>query len=170
MHRYLVALGSNMRLPGVGGPRHVLDEAIRRIEDSGARVEKRSRTISSRPIGPSSRTYANGAAQIASPLDPPEFLAMLQGIERDLGRTRRGAAWRARTIDLDIVLWDGGAWHSEHLAIPHPRFRERPFVLAPLAEIAPGWRDPDSNLTARQLFARLTRPHPLPRCAPWSGP
>ncbi|UVI39614.1 2-amino-4-hydroxy-6-hydroxymethyldihydropteridine diphosphokinase [Qipengyuania spongiae] len=159
-----------MRLPGVGGPRHVLDEAIQRIEDSGARVEKRSRTISSRPIGPSSRTYANSAAQIASPLDPPGFLAMLQGIERDLGRTRRGAAWRARTIDLDIVLWNGGIWRSDRLAIPHPRFRERRFVLGPLAEIAPCWRDPESHLAARYLFARLTRPNPLPRCAPWSGP
>jgi 2-amino-4-hydroxy-6-hydroxymethyldihydropteridine diphosphokinase len=58
-------------------------------------------------------------------------------------------------LDLDIVLWSGGAWASPGLTIPHPRFRTRQFVLGPAASIAPTWRDPLSGLTLRQLAYRL---------------
>ena len=108
-------------------------------------------------MGPSLRRYANGAAIIAGDLNPPETLESLQAIEESFGRERRGQRWRSRTLDLDIVLWTGGAWHSSHLSIPHPLFREREFVLCPAAEIAPRWRDPVSGLTLRQLTSRTFR-------------
>jgi 2-amino-4-hydroxy-6-hydroxymethyldihydropteridine diphosphokinase len=57
-------------------------------------------------------------------------------------------------LDLDIVLWSGGAWSSPDLTVPHIAFRERGFVLDPAAAIAPAWRDPVSGLTLRQLAAR----------------
>jgi 2-amino-4-hydroxy-6-hydroxymethyldihydropteridine diphosphokinase len=60
-------------------------------------------------------------------------------------------------IDLDIVLWSGGVWGDDRLTIPHPAFRSRRFVLDPLGEIVPDWRDPLTQLTVRQLAARLTR-------------
>jgi 2-amino-4-hydroxy-6-hydroxymethyldihydropteridine diphosphokinase len=87
---------------------------------------------------------------------PPALLRRLKAIERDFGR-RRGRVWGARVIDLDIVLWSGGAWGDSRLTVPHPRFRGRDFVLAPLAEVAPDWRDPVTGLSIRQLAARLRR-------------
>ena len=86
-----------------------------------------------------------------------ETLEHLQSIEEKFGRERRGQRWRARTLDLDIVLWSGGAWHSTTLSIPHPLFREREFVLRPAAEIAADWRDPVSGHTLRQLARRSFR-------------
>jgi 2-amino-4-hydroxy-6-hydroxymethyldihydropteridine diphosphokinase len=153
-HRYIVALGSNMRLSGVGGPRAVLGAAIESLADSEMDVLAVSQTIASEPVGPSQRRYANAAVLISSPLSPPDMLALLQAVEREFGRKRRGQPWRARTLDLDIVLWSGGIWVSPDLAIPHPAFRERPFVLTPAALVAPRWRDPLTGLTLRQLAAR----------------
>ena len=153
-HRYIVALGSNMRLSGAGGPRAVLDAAIEALADDELDVLAISPTITSAPVGPSQRRYANAAVLVASQLSPPDMLALMQKVERKFGRKRRGQRWRARTLDLDLVLWSGGIWVSPDLAIPHPAFRERPFVLAPVAKIAPRWRDPLTGLTLRQLAAR----------------
>ncbi len=157
VHRYLVALGSNRRLPGVGRPRAVIAAALCEMRRSGWAVEAISRTVDSAPVGPSQRRYANAAAVIAGSLDPPRALAALQEVETALGRVRRGARWRARTLDLDLVLWDGGVWMGPALTIPHPLFRQRDFVLGPAASIAPEWRDPATGRTLRQLAARLTR-------------
>ncbi len=99
---------------------------------------------------------------IATSLMPEALLARLQAIERAFGRKSRGARWTARVLDLDLVLWSGGAWSSTALTIPHPRMRDRQFVLAPAQAIAADWRDPLTGLTVRQLRARLTRANPLP--------
>lgn len=153
MHRYLIATGSNMRRPGVGGPRRVLERVPALLQEQGAIIVAQSSIIASAPLGPSLRTYANGAIVMDSDLAPLPVLAMLQGIESSVGRNRRGSRWRARPLDLDIILWNGGIWRSPDLTIPHPLFRERPFVLGPAAEIAPTWRDPVSGRTLRQLAA-----------------
>ena len=96
-------------------------------------------------------------------LTPPDLLDVLQSVEADFGRRRRGARWRARPLDLDIILWSGGAWASPDLTIPHPLFRERDFVIGPAAQIAPQWRDPVTGLTLRQLAARQRKPGATPR-------
>ena len=153
-HCYLIALGSNRRLPNVGSPRAVLDAAVAELGRQGWQVEAVSRWIDSIPLGPSLRRYVNGAAIIAGDLDPLDALENLQSIEARFGRERRGQRWRSRTLDLDIVLWNGGAWHSSRLTVPHPQFRQRSFVLGPCAEIAPKWRDPVSGWTVRQLAKR----------------
>ncbi|WP_421992943.1 2-amino-4-hydroxy-6-hydroxymethyldihydropteridine diphosphokinase [Qipengyuania sp.] len=153
-HRYLIALGSNRRLPGIGNPRAVLEAAIAALAEEGWHIEVVSGWMASAPVGPSLRRYTNGAAVIAGDLEPAEALASLQDVERGFGRERRGQRWRSRTLDLDIVLWSGGAWHAPDLSIPHPLFRERDFVLRPAAEIAPDWRDPVTGHTVRQLAAR----------------
>jgi 2-amino-4-hydroxy-6-hydroxymethyldihydropteridine diphosphokinase len=69
-------------------------------------------------------------------------------------------------LDLDIILWSEGPWESAGLVIPHPDFRERGFVLDPLDEIAPGWRDPLAHATIRQLRHRLNARRPVDRAAP----
>jgi 2-amino-4-hydroxy-6-hydroxymethyldihydropteridine diphosphokinase len=161
--RYLIALGSNVRHPRFGPPSEVLRAAVAALEREGVDVCRVSPFIRTAPVGPSQRRYANGVVQLASALEPEAMLALLKWIERAFGRRPGGRRWRARVLDLDIVLWSGGCWSSAELTIPHPQFRERGFVLGPAREIEPGWRDPVSGLTLRQLHARLTRPRPLPR-------
>ena len=121
-----------------------------------------SPVIASAPVGPSTRRFANAAMLVDSDLPPPAMLARLKAIERDFGR-RRGRRWGARVIDLDLIGWSGGAWRSPGLTVPHPRWRERRFVLAPLLAIMPGWRDPHTGLSVRRLHARLTAARPLNR-------
>ena len=108
------------------------------------------------PLGPGKRSYANAAALIETDLDPPALLAHLKSVERAYGR-RSARRWGDRPLDLDIIGWSGGIWASQSLSIPHPEFRSRRFVLAPLVEVAPDWRDPVTGLTARQLLARLDK-------------
>jgi 2-amino-4-hydroxy-6-hydroxymethyldihydropteridine diphosphokinase len=77
----------------------------------------------------------------------------MQEIERRLGRipTRR---WGPRVIDIDLVLWGAVEMATDALTLPHPAFRERAFVLAPLAEVAPDAVDPSTGLTVAQLERR----------------
>jgi 2-amino-4-hydroxy-6-hydroxymethyldihydropteridine diphosphokinase len=135
----------------------VLKAALDRLEAEGVRVTAAAPAIETDPIGPSIRRYANSAAVIETDLEPDALLALLKRIERAFGRRPGGQRWRARVIDLDIVLWSGGAYGSADLTIPHPLFRERAFVLAPALAVAPDWRDPLTGATVRQLHARLTR-------------
>ncbi len=141
---YLVAIGSNR----VG--------ARARVAAALPNAMHCSRTITSRPIGPGTRDYANATVMIESDLSPDDLLRNLKAIERAAGR-RPGRRWGDRPLDLDIIGWGGGIWASSALTIPHPEFRKREFVLAPIVEIAPDWRDPVTHLTARQLLARLDR-------------
>ncbi|MCC6926516.1 2-amino-4-hydroxy-6-hydroxymethyldihydropteridine diphosphokinase [Novosphingobium sp.] len=165
-HRYLIALGSNRRHPRFGRPEHVLAAALAALEAHGIKVEALGPTIRSAPIGPSLRRYANGALVAASRLEPDELLDELKAIERRFGRRTGGQRWSSRVLDLDIVLWSGGAWSSPGLTVPHAAFRERLFVLTPALPIAGTWRDPLSGRTLRQITARLTRPRPIPSWAP----
>ena len=160
--RYLIALGSNVRHPRHGPPRAVLQAALHALDRAGLQVEAASRIVETAPLGPSRRRYANAAAIVRTDLEPEAMLRELQRIEHALGRRRTGQRWGARVLDLDIVLWSGGCWSSPGLTVPHALFRERSFVLGPALPIAGQWRDPVSNLTLRQLAARLTMPRRLP--------
>lgn len=164
-HLYLIGLGSNQRHPVLGPPERVLAEAFVALEMTDIDVFAQSHIVSSAPIGPSSRRYANAAAIIASPLNPPALLTRLHEIEAHFGRERRGQPWQARIIDIDIILWSGGMWVSSNpaLAIPHTHMRSRSFVLGPASEIAPDWRDPVSGLALRHLNARDKRRLPAPK-------
>jgi len=160
---YLIALGSNQRHVRFGAPEMVLIAALAELDSKSVKVLSAARIIRSTPLGPSLRRYANGAALVKSKLSPPDLLARLKRIEHKFGRRRSGQRWSARVLDLDLVLWSGGAWSSPGLTVPHPEFRLRSFVLTPAAAIAPRWRDPLTGLSLRQLHARLTRPRPAPR-------
>lgn len=166
-HRYLIALGSNMRHPHHGAPREVIGAAIKALDHGKFSVLAASKVFGTPPLGPSRRRYANAVVMLRTKCDPAEVLHKLQKIERQFGRKRMGQAWGSRVLDLDIVLWNGGAWAADDgeasLVIPHPAFRERAFVLQPAAGIAGAWRDPLTGLTVRQLSARLTKPRPALR-------
>ena len=165
-HRYIVALGSNRRHHRHGGPPQVVAAALMALDRDGLSLVRASRLVASRPLGPSLRTYANAVALVASSLQPDAMLARLKRIEAQFGRRRGGQRWSARVLDLDLVLWGGGAWASERLVIPHPAYRERPFVLGPMRSWGRVARDPLSGLTPAHLHARLTRPRALPKPRP----
>jgi 2-amino-4-hydroxy-6-hydroxymethyldihydropteridine diphosphokinase len=161
----MVGLGSNQRHPLAGRPERVLAQAVDALEMADIDVFAVSPITSSAPIGPSNRRYANAVAILSSALPPPELLDRLQQVEAHFGRQRRGQKWRARVLDLDILLWSNGIWASDDppLAIPHLAMRSRDFVLGPACTIAADWRDPITGLSIRQLFQRLTRAKPLDR-------
>lgn len=151
--RYLIALGSNVRHHRHGLPPMVLRAALADLEDAGLPIERTSHVISTAPLGPSRRRYANAAAILATDLAPDALLRRLKTVERKFGR-RGGRRWASRVLDLDVILWEGGAWNSPGLTVPHLAFRQRRFVLDPAAAIAPSWRDPVTGLTLRQLARR----------------
>ncbi|WOK37277.1 2-amino-4-hydroxy-6-hydroxymethyldihydropteridine diphosphokinase [Sphingomonas sp. C3-2] len=162
---YAIALGSNRAFKGYHKPRHVLAAAIAALRGQGITILALSPIMETAPIGPSSRKFANGAALIETRDTPDALLRRLKALERSFGR-RAGQRWGARTLDLDIILWSGGAWRSPGLIIPHRLYAERLFVLAPLAHVAPRWRDPRNGRHVLQNFKRLERKTPVDRSRP----
>jgi len=150
---YAIALGSNRR------GRHGSPAQIVRAAAAAIGAERLSQVRQTPALGPAGRGFANAVALVASELDPPALLTRLKQVELDFGR-RGGRRWGPRVLDLDIILWSQGAWAGDGLIVPHPEFRRRRFVLQPLAEIVPAWRDPITGATVRQLLSRLTHPHP----------
>jgi 2-amino-4-hydroxy-6-hydroxymethyldihydropteridine diphosphokinase len=141
----------------------VLTAALDRLRREKVTVLHAAPMLQTAPLGPSLRRYANSAAIIETALRPTDLLALLKRIERDFGRRVGGQRWTSRVLDLDVILWSGGSFAAPGLTVPHPLFRERDFVLAPAAAIAPAWHDPITGRTLRQLHARLTRLRTLPR-------
>jgi len=155
---YAIAIGSNRPHHRHGDPAGVVRAAIHALAELGT-VEARSRTLRTAPLGPAGRSFANAVAILETELPPPALLARLKQLERRFGR-RRGRRWGARVLDLDIILWSGGVWAEAGLTVPHPEFRRRRFVLAPLGQIAPHLRDPLTGRTVRQLLHAVDRRFP----------
>lgn len=149
--RVAVALGSNL------GARHrSLEVAVDRLRDvlSDLRVSSFHDTAPV-GVGPQPR-FLNAAAVGLTTLGPRQLLAWLLATELAAGRERPSPG-APRTLDLDLILYGETVVKEPGLTVPHPRFRERAFVLGPLNEIAPGWRDPVSGLTVAELLGRLGR-------------
>jgi 2-amino-4-hydroxy-6-hydroxymethyldihydropteridine diphosphokinase len=102
--------------------------------------------------------YLNAAAVGRCSLPPRDLLSALLGIEQERGRTRPFKD-SPRTLDLDLILYDDLVLSEPDFAIPHPRFRERLFVLEPLASIAPELVDPVSGKTVSELLQALGTGH-----------
>jgi 2-amino-4-hydroxy-6-hydroxymethyldihydropteridine diphosphokinase len=164
-----IGLGAN--LPSfAGAPADTLQAALGALENAGVRVVCRSRLYRSPAHPPSDQPdFTNAVAEVSTALTPAELLALLHTIEAQFGR-RRGAANAARTLDLDLLDYHG-AWAAgpDGPLLPHPRLRERPFVLLPLAEVAPHWRDPQTQQTIEELIAGLP-PHPEVQLEDAPGP
>lgn len=149
-----IALGSNL------GDRDAhLDFAVSRLSQflSDLTVSSRYDTAPVDVVG-DQPTYLNAALVGGTVLDPHALLRELQAIELADGRERPYAN-APRTLDVDLILYGQSIVDELGLVVPHPRFRERAFVLEPLAEVAPDLVDPVTGLTVRALLARLGQ-HP----------
>ncbi|AXF85829.1 2-amino-4-hydroxy-6-hydroxymethyldihydropteridine pyrophosphokinase [Ephemeroptericola cinctiostellae] len=129
-----IGLGANL-----GDAAHTLNAAIHALANAPqTTVQRVSSMYGSAPVGEGADgpNYTNAVAMIDTHLSAHQLLDALQRIESDHGRERshRNAA---RTLDLDILLYDDAILHDERLTVPHPRMIERAFVLLPLSEISP---------------------------------
>lgn len=136
----------------------MIGAAIHALAELGT-VEAKSSLLRTIAMGPAGRSFVNAVVVLDTDLDPSTLLHSLKKLEQGFGR-RAGRRWGPRVLDLDIILWSDGFWSSDGLTLPHPEFRTRRFVLAPLAEAAPGWRDPLSRRSVRQLLHLVDRRRP----------
>jgi 2-amino-4-hydroxy-6-hydroxymethyldihydropteridine diphosphokinase len=104
--------------------------------------------------GPPQGPYLNAAVVVETDLPPLDLLEVARALEARAGRVR-GPRNGPRTLDVDLLLYGDRAVESEGLVVPHPRLRERRFVLEPLAEIAPRWVVPGAGATVEELLADL---------------
>ena len=130
MHEAIIALGSNL-----GDRVQSLNFAV---EQLGVHVLKQSQVFETDPVGgPENQgAYLNMVVALETDLDPYALMRWLHLIEAEAGRVRE-IHWGPRTLDLDLLFYDDVLIAGGELTVPHPRYAERRFVLAPLQEVAP---------------------------------
>lgn len=141
-----IALGSNL-----GNSLSILESATKALDTiPGIKIVISSSWYQTKAIGPPQPDYINGCISVLAKQDPHSLLQILLDVEQQFGRTRK-EKWGPRTLDLDLLLYDDLILETPNLQIPHPRIRERAFVLVPLAEIVPLWVEPVSGKTIEEL-------------------
>jgi len=127
----VVSLGAT-----IDDPKASLDLAVALLREA-TDVIAVSSYLQTKPVGgPEQPDYLNAVAIVESELPAKDLLAVLNGIETAMGRTRE-IHWGPRVIDLDLIQYGGLLVSDEKLTLPHPRAHERRFVLAPWFEIEP---------------------------------
>jgi len=127
----VVALGAN-----IGNPREQMDLAVAILREATEVIAVSSYFVTKPVGGPEQPDYLNAVCILKSDLPATDLLAVLQGIEKSLGRERT-VQWGPRTIDLDLIQYGSLLSAADELELPHPRAHERRFVLEPWFEIEP---------------------------------
>ena len=146
-----LSLGSN-----VGERRHNLERALERLEQEQIHVVARSDIYETEPQDvPAQAWFLNMVVECRTRCFPLQLLAILQSIEREIGRVRgAGAVHRGpRIIDIDILLFGNVVMDTPQLSIPHPRMLDRRFVLEPLIEIAPDLKHAQTKQPLRKYLS-----------------
>ena len=145
----LVGLGANLEFGGFT-PVQNMEKVLAELDDhESVEVEDVSSWYSTAPVGKVDQPdYVNGAARLKTRLEPLDLMRLLLETEKRYGRVR-GERWGPRTMDLDLLDFDGSVLDTAEegitLHLPHPRMHERAFVLAPLLDVAPTWKHPVSG-------------------------
>lgn len=149
-----IGIGANLPGPAGGDSLATCRWAAGRLDRlPGVRLAGLSRWFRTRPVPESDQPdFVNGVAQLRGMVDPDRLLADLHALEAEAGRIR-GVRNAARTLDLDILAIGGMVRDMPDPVLPHPRLHERAFVLAPLHDLAPGWRHPVLDRTVAELLA-----------------
>lgn len=134
MERVYIGLGSNL-----ADPLDQLRGALAALAQlPGTQLASCSSFYSSDPLGPADQPrYVNAVAALDTALEPLPLLDALQAIEQNQGRERKAERWGPRTLDLDILAFGQRLLDEPRLQVPHYHMHARPFVLYPLAELAP---------------------------------
>lgn len=145
--RVHLSLGTNL-----GDRARNLCDALQALAQvAGVQILIVSPVYETEPVGVCDQpAFYNLAVEIETDLPPLELLNAVKQLETQLGREAT-YPWGPRLIDIDLVLWGNLVLSFERLTLPHPEFRERAFVLAPLRDIAPDTVDPVTGMTVRQL-------------------
>ena len=150
MKTVYLSLGSNM-----GDRETMLQAAVRELESPRLHIRRTSPIYETEPMDvPGQPWFLNQVVEAETDLFPLQLLHRTANVEVQLGR-RRLTPKGPRAIDIDILLFGNAVVTTPKLEIPHPRFRLRRFVLAPLADLAPDLRDPVTRKTIRELLGEL---------------
>jgi 2-amino-4-hydroxy-6-hydroxymethyldihydropteridine diphosphokinase len=145
-----IGLGANL-----GDRKTAIRRALRLLESDNTAVVAVSTLRETDPVGYEEQPrFLNGAAALRTELEPRELLDRLLAVELELGRDRSGPRFGPRTIDLDLLLYNGRVVSEPGLEVPHPRLHERAFVLEPLFELDEGLEVPGRG-PVRALLAGL---------------
>jgi 2-amino-4-hydroxy-6-hydroxymethyldihydropteridine diphosphokinase len=147
MEEVIVAVGSNL-----GDRQENLQKAGIFLEQLSEGSIQKSSIWQSEPVGAAKFTFYNSVAAIKTSLQPGELLQELKLFEQQCGREKNPERWGPRILDLDIISYGNLVIDNESLIIPHPEYHRRLFVLYPISEIAPGWIDPKSSKTVKQMI------------------
>lgn len=143
-----LSLGSNL-----GDRLGNLREGVRQLPQYGVFPHQVSRVYETVPVGetPDPRLYLNLGVWAQTELSPHALLRAVKAVEAVQGRTFTEGRWMPRPLDIDIILYGNLTLETPLLTIPHPRMRERAFVLIPLAEMTPDYTLPDGTLVQELL-------------------
>ena len=153
IHTVYLSLGSNK-----GDRRKNLNLAVEQISNRIGSVVSQSDFFVTEPVGfKSAHLFYNIAIGIETTHTAADILEITQQIEKELGRKRKSVngVYHDRVIDIDILLYDDCIINTPELQIPHPRMKERRFVLEPLAQIAPALIIPDETKTITELLSDI---------------
>ena len=151
MARAFLGIGSNM-----GDRRSHVGYALRALARLGT-VAARSPVVETLPVDCPGGPFLNACVRLETECPPIELLRAAMRVERSRGRRRSGRT-EARSIDIDLLLYDDVVLDSRNLQIPHPRMHERRFVLEPLVAIAPDLVHPTLHLALPRLLLGLRAP------------
>lgn len=163
MARVMLLLGGN-----IGDVEGRIERAVELLAERGCRVVQRSKMVRTEAWGFESETpqFTNQAVEVECDMAPEAMLDVTQGVETELGRERereqreresKGEKYASRVIDIDLILWDELLIESERLTLPHPLMGERAFVLEPIVEIAPRWRNVRLGRSCEELLEELKK-------------
>ena len=142
---YLI-LGGNR-----GNRTEIISTAIVLLSSRIGPVQTKSRLYESESWGFNSENFINQVVVLKTTLSPAHILEISLEIETQLGRTRSGNGYEARTLDIDLLYYDALVINSDFLTIPHPRIGNRRFVLMPLTEVAPDLVDPATGISVKEM-------------------
>jgi 2-amino-4-hydroxy-6-hydroxymethyldihydropteridine diphosphokinase len=149
LKRVFLALGSN-----IGDREANLRKAIEALRAPDFEIVSISPVYETAPQGYANQGwFLNLVLEAQTTLLPLRLLARCQKVERSLGR-KREIVNGPRTIDVDVLFYGNSAIRGSGLQVPHPRYAERRFVLAPLVDIAPDLRDPVTHRAMRELLPK----------------
>lgn len=148
MEKAVIGIGAN-----IGDTAASFKKAAAFLEKLSDKPVVFSPIYSSEPVGLADREFLNAVAIVCTGLPPLQLLARLKDFEKALGRDATQPRWSNRLIDLDIIVYGDLLFNQQGLKIPHPEYRNRLFVLQPLQDVMPGFRDPEDLTGIRELIS-----------------